>query len=119
MTKSGQSDLSNWLGSSAAKARLANTCMGDAGDGSAFESVLYHACGNFEGIHLKASQCTWDYQDNLAGVEGMSAWLGFTKGQCEVVDGEPTLVTVCDTAQCEDPFVCDADADLFETVSEA
>jgi len=117
MAVSGQTDLNNWLGSSAAKARLRNTCRGDGA--SAFESVLYHACGNTEGIHLTSSQCTWDWQDNIAGVEGMSAWLGFTEGQCEVVDGEPTLVTVCDTAQCEDPFVCDADADLFETVSEA
>merc|ERR1740116_554938 len=110
MAVSGQTDLNNWLGSSAAKARLRNTCRGDGA--SAFESVLYHACGNTEGIHLTSSQCTWDWQDNIAGVEGMSAWLGFTEGQCEVVDGEPSLVTVCETVS-EAQYPCKRDCDLF------
>ena len=39
-------------------------------------------------------RCEWDYQNNLANVEGVSVWLGFMpqqNGHCEVVDGEPVL----------------------------
>jgi len=93
MQPAGQTDLQNWLGSITAKARLSNSCLRDA---SSFEDVQYHACGNHGGIHLKddPAQCVWDYQDDLANVEGMSVWLGYMTQQnayCEVVEGESVL----------------------------
>jgi len=125
MQPAGQTDLENWLGSSAAKARLSNTCTKEA---SSFEDVQYWACGNHGGIHIMSHEssgyCVWDWQDDLADVESLSVWLGYMPQQnayCEVVEGESvlTIVDPCDDAQCEDPFICDADADQFATVSDA
>jgi len=94
----GQTDLDDWLGSSAAKARLSNSCTGDGA--TSFENTMYHACGHTGGIHLKDSpqQCVWDYRDDLANVDGISVWLGFMpqqNGHCEVVEGQSVLTIDC------------------------
>eukprot|EP01083_Nonionella_stella_P272254 923089_1 len=93
----GQADpITDWIGTSTAKARLANVCIED-GAGAAIgtnphplnSGVIYEACGNVAGLHLAQHSnwkwCEWDIDNTTGG--GIDFYLGF----------DPQLMTDCRT----------------------
>eukprot|EP01083_Nonionella_stella_P301369 1033509_1 len=93
----GQADhINDWIGTSTAKARLANTCIED-GAGAAIGSnphplnsgLVYQACGNAVGIHLShTTQWKWCEWTSKADGQGIDLYLGF----------DPELATDCRTS---------------------
>ena len=74
----GYSDLSSWIGSDEAKTRLYNSCYGDDNIlPNDFNSIIYHACNNFDGIHIfpKGLKCRWDYTNIVE--QDMEIYFGY------------------------------------------
>eukprot|EP01083_Nonionella_stella_P019073 53016_1 len=88
--------INDWIGTSTAKARLANVCIED-GAGAAIgtnphplnSGLVYQACGNAVGIHLShTTQWKWCEWTSKADGQGIDLYLGF----------DPELATDCRTS---------------------
>ena len=91
---SGFANLSNWIGTTSAKNRLSNTCYNSLNGSNLptmtqprnLSDVIYHACGNNNGMHLEITdqRCVWDNQQAKGG--NIEMYYGFDVSKQDYCD---------------------------------
>ena len=87
-------NLSNWIGTSTAVARLKNSCYGN-GLLNHFDQYIYHACNNYRGIHIGDGihECKWDYMVSIG--QDIEVYFGFSPQLCHanmtIISPDPAM----------------------------